>query len=63
MKDQCETIDLEYARCCVSAKVKNNLTAHYYLLMKKKNLMQESFSELGEAEEENVNQKNLIPIP
>ena len=47
MKDQHEQIDIGFARCCLVANKKNCITAHYYLLKKKKQLMQESFSDFS----------------
>jgi hypothetical protein len=47
MKDQHEQIDIGFARCCLVANKKNCITAHYYLLKKKKQLMQESYSDFS----------------
>ena len=61
MIDQCPQIDRDFARCCIEANVKNNVTAFYQLLMKKKQITQESLSDL--AEDEKRENRNLIPIP
>ena len=39
MKEANETIDFNYARCCIEGNLRNALTAHYNLLVKKKTLM------------------------
>lgn len=49
MKRQCSHLDMEYARCCIAANQKNNVTAHYNLLLKKKNLLGESISDFSQA--------------
>lgn len=46
MKEANESINISYARCCVEGNLRNSLTAHYNLLIKKKTLMQESLSDL-----------------
>ena len=51
MKRQCSHLDFEYAKCCIAANQKNNVTAHYNLLLKKKNLLGESISDFSEAME------------
>lgn len=67
MKDQHEQIDIGFARCCLVANKKNCITAHYYLLKKKKQLMQESFSDFSmlqildaDADLQITTQKNKI---
>lgn len=57
MKAACPDIDATFARCCIEANVKNNLTSFYHLLMKKKITNQESFSDVRDKET-----KGLIPI-
>ena len=50
MKEQCPSMDLNYTKCSIMANKKNNVTAHYYLLLKKKTILGESlsdFSQLG----------------
>ena len=49
MKQQCSHLDICYARCCIAANYKNNVTAHYNLLLKKKNLLGESISDFSQA--------------
>ena len=49
MKKQSSSLGMEYAKCCISANQKNNVTAHYHLLLKKKSIMGESISDLSNA--------------
>ena len=60
MKQECPSIDIEFAKCCIEADIKNSVTSHYYLLIKKKEILQESLSDLSVEKKE---QPNLIPIP
>lgn len=59
MKESCPEININFAKCCIEANVKNSLTSFYHLLVKKKNILQESLDDLTIKED----QKNLIPIP
>jgi hypothetical protein len=70
MKRQCSNIDMDYAKCCIQSNLKNSLTSHYHLLIKKNKILSESlseFSEIEQNEELNTNRrrlnKNQIPIP
>jgi hypothetical protein len=47
MKETCPEVDVGFTRCCLEANVKNSLTSFYHLLVKKKNLLQESLSDLA----------------
>ena len=46
MKEANPNIDMNYTRFCIEGNLRNALTAHYNLLIKKKTLMQESLSDL-----------------
>lgn len=50
MKEQCPEIDISFVRCCLEANVKNSLTAHYQLLLKKKTILGESISEFSQLD-------------
>ena len=76
MKVTRDDIDTDYTRCCIMSNVKNNLTSHYHLLVKKKSILQESLSEFSQLEmldadadlqiAENKRKRDLrnaIPIP
>lgn len=45
-----EDVNAEYISCCIMSNVKNNLTSHYHLLVKKKNIQQESLSEFSQLD-------------
>ena len=51
MKKANESIDINYTRFCIEGNLRNALTAHYNLLIKKKTLMQESLSDLEKYHE------------
>ena len=76
MKATREDIGTEYTKCCIMSNVKNNLTAHYHLLVKKKSILSESLSDFSQLEmldadadlqiAENKRRRDLrhaIPIP
>lgn len=50
MKAQCPEIDINLAKCCLHANKKNNLTAHYNLILKNKELLGESLSEFSQLD-------------
>ena len=59
MKQQSPDIDIEYAKCCIMANQKNNLTAHYELLIKKKSILGESISDFSDGFQED---NRIIPM-
>lgn len=50
MHQQCSSVDIEYARCCIFANLKNTTTAHYNLLLKKKQILGESLSDFSQLD-------------
>lgn len=70
MKAQCPEIDISFVRCCLEANVKNSLTAHYQLLLKKKTILGESISEFSkldvldaDADNQIAQRKNNLIMP
>ena len=50
MKEQCPSVDTDFAKCGIMANKKNSLTAHYHLLVKKKTILGESMSDFSQLD-------------